>query len=158
MKPLARKSGIFAENLPEEVVLYDKTHDKVHSLNKTAAAVWENSDGSKTVDELTKVVAAKSGAPSDRNLVLQAIEELDEAGLMEAGVVREAGLPSRREAVGKMVMAGSALVATIVAAAPKAHASATAPGDPPAVRTPHDPPPPDPKPPFGNKPQGHKKH
>jgi len=158
MKPLARKSGVFAENLPEEVVLYDKTHDKVHSLNKTAAAVWENSDGSKTVDELTKVVAAKSGAPSDRNLVLQAIEELDEAGLMEAGVVREAGLPSRREAVGKMVMAGSALVATIVAAAPKAHASATAPGDPPAVRTPHDPPPPDPKPPFGNKPQGHKKH
>jgi len=28
MKPVARKSGIFAENLPEEVVLYDKTHDK----------------------------------------------------------------------------------------------------------------------------------
>ena len=161
MKPLARKSGVFAENLPEEVVLYDKTHDKVHSLNKTAAAVWENSDGSKTVDELTKVVAAKSGAPSDRNLVLQAIEELDEAGLMEAGVVREAGLPSRREAVGKMVMAGTALVATIVAAAPKAHASQDPPkkvSDPPPVECPHNPPSDPPssgyKPPKG----GHKEY
>ncbi len=149
MKPLARKSGIFAENLPEEVVLYDKTRDKVHNLNKTAAAVWENSDGSKTVDELTRVVEAKSGVPTDRDLVLQALEELEDAGLMEAGVVREAGLPSRREAVGKMVMAGSALVATIVAAAPKAHASPGAPaGDPPPLKTPHNPPePPAPTPP-----------
>jgi hypothetical protein len=129
MKPLARKSGIFAENLPEEVVLYDKTHDKVHCLNKTAAAVWENSDGSKTVDELTQVVKAKTGAPVARNLVSQALEELEAAGLMEAGsaMASEAELHSRREAVGKMVMVGSALVATIVAAAPEAHASS----DPP---------------------------
>jgi len=160
MKPLARKSGIFAENLPEEVVLYDKTHDKVHCLNKTAAAVWENSDGSKTVDELTRAVEAKSGAPTDRKLVLQALEELEEAGLLEAGsaVVAETELPSRREAVGKMVMAGSALVATIVAAAPEAHASATAPGDPPPLPNPHNPPP-DPLPPVGYRPPsgGHKK-
>jgi len=161
MKPLARKSGIFAENLPEEVVLYDKTNDKVHCLNKTAAAVWENSDGSKTVDELARAIEAKSGAPADRNLVLQALEELEEAGLMEAGsaVVAEAGLPSRREAVGKMVMAGSALVATIVAAAPKAHASQDPPkdgdppkaGDPPPLPIPHNPPP-KPLPPGSYKP------
>jgi len=158
---VARKNGIFAENLPEEVVLYDKTHDKVHCLNKTAAAVWENSDGSKTVDELLRVVEAKSGAPADRKLVLQALEELEEAGLMEAGsgIVSEAGLPSRREAVGKMVMAGSALVATIVAAAPKAHASSGVPQDPPPLPTPHNPPP-QPLPPVGLKPPtwGKKKH
>ena len=157
MKPLARKSGIFAENLPEEVVLYDKTRDKVHCLNKTAAAVWESSDGSKTIDELVQVVESKSGAPADRNLVLQALEELEEAGLMEAGsaVIAEAGLPSRREAVGKMVMAGSALVATIVASAPKAHASPDPPKHvvPPPLPTPHNPPPPvGYKPPSG----GHK--
>ena len=130
MKPLARKSGVFAENLPEEVVLYDKTHDKVHCLNKTAAAVWENSDGSKTVEELMRVVKAKTGAPAPRKLILQALEELGAAGLMESGsaMVPEAGLQSRREAVGKMFMAGSVLVATIVAAAPAAHASS----DPPS--------------------------
>jgi hypothetical protein len=153
VKPLARKSGIFAENLPEEVVLYDKINDKVHCLNNTAAAVWENSDGSKTVDDLMRVVEAKCGGPADRKLVLQALEELKEAGLMVAGsgTALDAGLPSRREAVGKMVMAGSALVATIVAAAPTAHASAGAPTYPPKLPISHNPP--DPQPP--SPPKGH---
>jgi len=155
VKPLARKSGIFAEYLPEEVVLYDKIHDKVHCLNKTAAAVWENSDGCKTVDGLMRVVEAKCGGPADRKLVLRALEELEVAGLMEAGsaVVTEAGLPSRREAVGKMVMAGSALVATIVAAAPMAHASTEAPAYPPKLPISHNPPDPwPPSPPKGHNP------
>ncbi len=154
MKPVAKKSGIFAEYLPEEVVLYDKTHDKVHCLDKTAAAVWENSDGSKTVDDLTLVVEAKCGGPADRKLVLQALEELEDAGLLVAGsgMVSDARLPSRREAVGKMVMAGSALVATIVAAAPAAHASALAPMYPPKLPISHNPPDPPPSPPKGHNP------
>jgi len=149
MKPLARRSGIYAENLPEEVVVYDKTNDKVHCLNKTAAAVWEHSDGTKTVDELTLAVGARSGAPADRQVVLQALDKLEEAGLMEAGVVREAGPQSRREAVGKMVMASSALVFTIVAAAPKAHASAVAAADPPSTPTAHESTPPKAEKPIG---------
>jgi hypothetical protein len=125
MKPLARKSDIFVENLPEEVVLYDKTNDKVHCLKKTAAVIWESSDGTRSVDDLAHIAEAKLGAPSDRRVVLQALAELDKAGLVEAGsvVVPDAGLTSRREAVGKIALAGTALVATIVAAAPKAHAS-----------------------------------
>ena len=155
MKPVARKSGIFAENLPEEVVLYDKTLDRVHCLNKTAATVWENSDGSKTVDDLMRVVEAKCGGSADRELVLQALEELEVAGLMEAGGRMEsyARLPSRREAVGKMVMAGTAFVATIVAAAPTAHASPGAPTDPPMLPISHNPPDPwPPAPPKGHNP------
>ena len=153
MKPVAKKSGIFRENLPEEVVLYDKTQNKVHCLNKTAAAVWENSDGSNTIDDLMWVVEMNCGGPADRRLVLQALEELEEAGLLEAGgrMNPDTGLPSRREAVGKMVMAGSALVATIVAAAPTAHASAGAPTYPPKLPISHNPP--DPQPPRA--PKGH---
>ena len=125
MKPLARKSDIFAENLPEEVVLYDKTNDKVHCLNKTAAAIWESSDGTRTVDDLVHVVEAKFGTPADGNLVLQALEELKKADLMEASTVtvQDVAFTSRRDAMGKMALAGSALVATIIAAAPSAHAS-----------------------------------
>jgi len=125
MNPLARRSDLFAENLPEEVVLYDKTNNKVHCLNKVAATVWESCDGTRTVDDLAHMVEAKFGARSDRKLVLQALEELEEAGLLEAGsgIDSEVESTSRREAVGKLVMAGSALVATIVASAPAAHAS-----------------------------------
>ena len=151
MKPVARKSEIFAENLPEEVILYDKALDRVHCLNKTAAAIWENSDGNKTVDDLVRVVEAKCGGSANRELVLQALEELEVAGLMETGnsVGSSAGLPSRREAVGKMVMAGSALIATIVAAAPAAHASPGVPSVPPKLPISHNPP----DPPIGHHPR-----
>jgi hypothetical protein len=133
VNPLARKRDLFAENLPEEVILYDKTNNKVHCLSKTAATIWENCDGTRTVDDLARIVKAKFGTPADRNLVLLALEELEKADLMEAGsvVVPDAGFTSRREAVGKIALAGSALVATIVAAAPTAHASHHATSPPP---------------------------
>jgi hypothetical protein len=132
MKPLARKSDIFVENLPEEVVLYDKTNNKVHCLNKTAAAIWENCDGTRTVDDLVHVLESKFGTSADSNLVLQALEELKKANLMKAGTVAvpDAALTSRREAMGKMALAGSALVATIIAAPPSAHASGPRPMPP----------------------------
>jgi len=125
MNPVARKNDIFAENLPEEVVLYDKTNNKVHCLGKTAAAVWENCDGTRTVDDLAQIVEARFGAPADRKVVLLALEELQNADLLEpgSGVVANTGPTSRRKVMGKVAMASTALVATILAAAPAAHAS-----------------------------------
>ena len=139
MNPLARKGNFFSENLPEEVVVYDRTNNKVHCLNKTAAAIWENCDGTRTVDDLAQIVEAKLGAPPDRQLVLLALEELEKADLMESGsvMVPDAGLTSRREAVGRIAVAGSALVATIVASAPNAHASHHDPPPPPPPRHHH---------------------
>jgi hypothetical protein len=125
MNPLARKNDLFVEHLPNEAVLYDKSNNKVHCLNKTAAAIWESSDGTQSIDDLAHIVGAKSGLPSDPKLVLLALEELEKADLMEPGsvVVPVAATASRRAAMGKMVMAASALVVTIVASAPMAHAS-----------------------------------
>jgi len=133
MKPLARKTDVFVEKLPKEVVLYDKTNNKAHCLNKTAAAIWESCDGTRTVADLVHVVKSRFGMSVDSNLVLQALEELEKAGLMEAGTVAvpDAALASRRDAMGKMALAGSALVATIIAAAPSAHASSRKPTPPP---------------------------
>jgi len=132
MNPLARKSDLFAEYLPEEVIVYDKSSDKVHCLSKTAAAVWENCDGTRSVDDLAQIVEAKLGVPADREVVTLALEELEKAGLLEAGsaIVPEAALASRREAVAKIALASTALVATIVASAPKAHASLLGPTPP----------------------------
>ena len=158
MKPLARKTDVFVEKLPKEVVLYDKTNNKAHCLNKTAAAIWESCDGTRTVDDLAQLVEAKLGAPTNREVVLLALQELEKAGLMEVGasVIPDAGFTSRREAVGKIALAGTALVATIIAPAPAAHASSSVPPpDPPQlpiIHNPPDPPPPPPK--TGNNPPG----
>ena len=125
MNPLARKSHVFAEKLPEEIIVYDKASQNVHCLSKTAAAVWESCDGTKTVDDLAHSVASKLGAPVDRELVLLALEELEKANLLEpgSGVVADSGSTSRRQAVGKLVLTGTALIASIVASAPAAHVS-----------------------------------
>ena len=135
MNPLARKDNIVAENLPEEVILYDKGNNKVHCLNKRAAAVWESCDGTRTVNDLAEIVAGRFGEPSDHTMVLLALEQLEKANLLEAGsgMVSEVESPSRREAVGKLALAGTALVATIIAPAPSAHASShnTKPTPPP---------------------------
>jgi len=133
MNPLARKHDIFPENLPEEIVLYDKLNNRVHCLNKIATVVWESCDGTRTIDDLAHIVEAKFGAPAERDLVLQALAELEKADLLESGSepISEARLTSRREAVGKFAMVASAMVATIVAAAPKAHASLKGPSPPP---------------------------
>jgi len=133
MNPLARKSNLFAENLPEEVILYDKFNNKVHCLSKTAAAIWESCDGTRSVDDLARIVEAKLGAPADRKMVVLALEELEKADLLEAGsgIVPDAALTSRREAVGKIAMASTALVATIAAPSPTAHSSHTSTVPPP---------------------------
>ena len=125
MNPSKRTSGVYVEKLPEEIVLYDKTNDKVHCLNKTAAAVWESCDGTRTVDDLVSAAEGKVGGPLDREVVLEALKVLERANLLEAGgvMVADARLTSRREAVGKIALAGSALVATIVAVPPAAHIS-----------------------------------
>jgi hypothetical protein len=125
MNPLARRSNIFAEKLPEEIVVYDKTSHKVHCLSKTAGAVWESCDGTKTVEDLAPIVEARVGAPVDRDLVVLALEELEKANLLEAGsgVVSNVGTTSRRQVIGKHVLSGTALVATIFAAAARAYAS-----------------------------------
>ena len=127
MKPLARRGNIIPENLPEEVVLYDKLSNKVHCLTKMAAAIWENCNGTRSPDDLARIVEARLGQPVDRNLVLQALEELEKADLLEAGsgMVSDAGLTSRREAMGKIAIASTALVATIAVPTTTAHSSHT---------------------------------
>jgi hypothetical protein len=129
----------------------------VHCLSRIAAIIWESSDGSRTVDDLALIVEAKSGTPADRKLVLQALEELEKADLMEAGsvFVPDVGLTSRPEAVGKVARAGTALVATTVAEVPAALASAGPPQHAPPLPIRHNPP--EPLPPIGHDPPiGHK--
>ena len=39
--PVARKSGLVVQEMPDEVLVYDLNSNKAHCLNQTAASVWK---------------------------------------------------------------------------------------------------------------------
>lgn len=129
-RPLARKDGLYVEQIADEVILYDKGTHKAHCLNKTAAAVWEAADGTRTVEELAGVLEAKLNIPKDRDIVLLALEQLQSTGLLSSEVSAESDRPSRRQIGRKLAMAGvsASLVPVIASVLAPTPAMASSPG------------------------------
>ncbi len=82
-KPKARYTDIVVSDYKDELLLYDlKTH-KCHSLNKTAASVWQVCDGNRDVTAIAEKLFAKAPKGERDKLVLLALNELTKAGLIE---------------------------------------------------------------------------
>jgi hypothetical protein len=56
MKPVARRNGLVVRDLADEVVVYDKERHEAHCLNGTAATVFRNADGRRSVSDLALLV------------------------------------------------------------------------------------------------------
>jgi hypothetical protein len=118
MKPQTRRSGLLLRELADELLVYDQERHQAHCLNRTAALVFRHADGSRTLDELALLLGQGAG----RELVVQTLAQLDEAGLLDA----PAGI-DRRDVVRRMGIAAAILlpaVISIVAPTP-AEAAAT---------------------------------
>ena len=61
--PKARQEQLIVKELPDELLIYDLKRDKAHCLNETAALVWKNCDGHKTVDQLRELMEDNAGSP-----------------------------------------------------------------------------------------------
>lgn len=123
--PSVRRKDVFFERLTAETILYDKANHRAHSLNPTVACVWENADGHRSVDDLAGILHRDLGIPADRTVVLLALQELSEAGLLEEPVNTEAGpeLLSRRQVARRLALAGAStamlpLIASVLAPTP----------------------------------------
>ena len=57
--PKARNGGIITKDIDGELLIYDRTRDRAHCLNETAAAIWKLCDGRRSVGE---IAAQLSGA------------------------------------------------------------------------------------------------
>jgi hypothetical protein len=111
--PVARKSGLVVQEMPDEVLVYDLNSNKAHCLNQTAAKVWKACDGNKTVSD----IAAGFGKGNE-DLVWLAIDQLSENELLEAGVVSKFKGQSRRDVIKKIGLASIIavpMVASLVA-------------------------------------------
>ncbi len=152
MKPLARPNQFIIEEVGNDVVIYDRTTKKAHSLNPSVAWIWRQCDGSTDVDQLSARFERQFNTTDGADFVLAGLEQLKTAGLLETegdSLSAEIGpMISRRSALA----AGSALfplIATVLV--PSAAAAKSGPKDPKEPKEPKDPKPPkepkDPKPP-----------
>lgn len=125
MRPVARRDGLLIRELPDELLVYDRDHHRAHCLNRTAAAVFRQADGTQNVADLARIVHPGVEPSAGAAAVRMALDELDRAGLLREGV--SPGGLSRREAVRRAAVAAAVLlpaVASVVAPTP-AEAAAT---------------------------------
>ena len=121
--PLQQSAELVVQNLEDELLIYNLQTNQAICLNQTAALVWQNCDGKSGVSEIKQKLEKELGASVSKELVLFAISELNEKGLLENGEQmpnKFEGL-SRREIVRKVGFASLvALPIVSLVVAPKA--------------------------------------
>ena len=120
--PKARTSELIVKELPDETLVYDLANDKAHCLNHTAALVWKNCNGTRSIAEINASLAAEAGTPVDEGVVWLALDQLEKFNLLERVPLRPVGFAgvSRRQMIRTAGIAAIALpiVVSIVAPTP----------------------------------------
>lgn len=125
--PVARKTGLVVQDVPEEVLVYDTDTNKAHCLNKTAAMIWRSCDGTRSVAEIAKHVGSLAGEAVTDDFVWLAIDQLNESDLLEKQVAADFNGLSRRDVI-KRIGLGSMIALPVIAslvAPPTARAAAS---------------------------------
>ena len=121
VKPLAR-AGLLTRTIGDELVVYDSLSHEAHCLNRTAALVFEASDGRRTLAGIAAELAERLEADVPESVVRAALDQLAAVNLLEpaTGVLEPtsatataAGEPSRRQAL-RQVGATLAALAPVV--------------------------------------------
>lgn len=82
MKPLANRDALLLEYVGDQLVVYDQTRRRLHVLSRSAALVWQHCNGEREVAQLAEIAVRELGTAVDDEVVLLALQQLDEAGLL----------------------------------------------------------------------------
>ena len=107
--PVARKSGLVVQEMPDEVLVYDLDSNKAHCLNQTAASVWKACDGKTSVSEIARFF----GDGHNEDLVWLAIDQLSENNLLQEKVGTRFQGQSRRAVIKKIGLASMVAIPVI---------------------------------------------
>ncbi|HEY0101572.1 MAG TPA: PqqD family protein [Pyrinomonadaceae bacterium] len=133
-KPRARERDLIVEELKDETLVYDLESHRAHCLNRSAALVWKQCDGRRSVAEIAGNLSREFPAGADDEMVSFALEQLAKFKLLEERGGKPAGAKTgltRREMMRRLGLAaavGIPLVTSIVAPTP-AQASTCIPSD-----------------------------
>ena len=139
IRPVARVEGLLTEQLDDELLVYDEQQHLACRLNRTAALVWQSSDGQRTVQDLVEVLRDELGEVADEDLVMVTLDRLSQHDLIDSGYApRDADTAgvSRRRFIRRVGVAGTAALAlpvvqSIIAPTPAAAQSPPPPSPPP---------------------------
>ena len=95
IRPRARTEGLLSEQVDDEVLVFDERHEVACRLNASAALVWRSCDGNRTVADLVAVLSQELSDVADEDLVMVALDNLAEHGLIEAGYDRREASAAR---------------------------------------------------------------
>ena len=125
--PRARKDQLIVKEVRDEVLIYDLKTYKAHCLNDTAARVWKNCDGKRSVSEISRQLETDLKTPVDDQVVWLALDQLGKSNLMQGAVARPAAFPrlSRRDLIRNGIAAAIALPLVVAISAPTAQAAGT---------------------------------
>ena len=66
VRPTARTTGLVVKTVAEEVLVYDLETHRAHSVNRVAAAVWRQCDGTRDAAAIAASSSARVPCPSPR--------------------------------------------------------------------------------------------
>ena len=103
MKPLANRDSLLLQNVGDQLVVCDPARKSLHVLSRSAALVWQHCDGHHDVAELAAVVGRELGTAVSDDVILLALQQLEEAELLKTPPLSASRPPSvtRREMVGR---------------------------------------------------------
>ena len=116
--PIARQQGLVVQEMPDEVLVYDMESNKAHCLNQSAAAIWKSCNGSNSIADIVRQFESSGSGKVTEDFVWLAIDQLNENGLLEAGVSPRFQGQSRRQAlktIGMASMVALPVIASLVA-------------------------------------------
>ena len=76
---------LVVQELENELLIYNLKTNRAICLNRTAALVWQSCDGKSDISEITQKLEEELGASVNEELVLFAVSELNNKGLIENG-------------------------------------------------------------------------
>jgi hypothetical protein len=81
--PVARSRNLIVKELSDETLIYDLETDEAHCLNRTAALVWKNCDGTRDIHQLRELVEKESSFAVPEEVVWLALNQLNQFQLLE---------------------------------------------------------------------------
>jgi hypothetical protein len=126
--PKSRNKELVVQETGDEICIYDSVTNRMFSLNPTAAFVWQNCDGQKSIAEISRALAQSSGQLVAHDVVWLAIEELKSFNLMEKAETPFDGFKTldRRQVIKRIGLASTVALPVIAGLlAPKAASAAS---------------------------------